>query len=165
MEKMEKICRVIIVMTIFCALLISCGSNNFYTQVRKNRKFAMKIYNNYLDSYGNASMIDPEGNFSVVWYYANNKIYITDITRSKIITKKEYDCNTPLNIDRYEKNCYPNVLDGEGFLASYYNTETDSIHKIWIGLDIDRLKAEGCDCEFLKELRNHIIKYKLWETQ
>lgn len=141
---------------------MSCGANKFYTQVNKNRKFATKVYNNYLKSFGNVSMIDPEGNFSVIWYYANNKINVTNIARSKIVSVRDYNCDSILNIDKYQYGCYPEAIDGDGFQSSYYDAERDSLCEIWIGLDVDKLKSNETDCPFIKDLRNHIIKYNLY---
>ena len=41
-------------------------------QIDKNHKYSQKIYDRYLKEHGNVSTIEPEGNFSVVWYYTYN---------------------------------------------------------------------------------------------
>ena len=143
--------------------LVSCKTNNFWRQVDKNRTFANKIYDKYLKAYGNVSMIDPEGNFSVIWYYKDNRIYITRILKSKIVSTEDYRCDTILNIKEYKEECYLEPIDADGFKSSYYDENIDSLYNINIGLDVTALKLKGSSCPVLKELREHIIRYKLWE--
>jgi len=109
MENMEKISRFIIcgcLWILFLLLLQSCRTHDFFHQVAKNRKYANKVYKKYLKTYGNASMIAPEGTSSVLWYYDKNKIHITDINRAKIASKKEYNCNSDsvINIRKFNPN-------------------------------------------------------------
>ena len=108
-------------------------------------------------------MIDPEGNFSVIWYYKNKRIYITRILKSKIVSTEDYRCDTILNIKEYKEECYPETIDAEGFMSSYYDENIDSLYSIYICLDVTNLKLKGSSCPVLKELREHIIKYKLWD--
>ena len=122
--------------------LISCGTSYFERQVAQNRTYANRIYDKYLKAYGNVSMIDPEGNFSVIWYYNNKRIYITRILKSKIVSTEDYRCDTILNIKEYKKDCYLQTIDAE---------------------DVTNLKLKGSSCPVLKELREHIIRYKLWD--
>ena len=143
--------------------LVSCGTNKFWRQVAQNRTYANRIYDKYLKAYGNVSMIDPEGNFSVIWYYKNKRIYITRILKSEIVSTEDYRCDTILNIKEYQKECYPEVIDAEGFKSSYYDENIDSLYIIYIGLDVTNLKLKGSSCPVLKELREHIIRYKLWD--
>ena len=147
---------------------ISCGTNNFWRQVNRNQKYSQKIYDRYLKEHGNVSMIEPEGNFSVIWYYSDKKIYVTHISRAKISSTEEYDCDSALNIKEikeYEKKHFLEVLDADIFQSSFYDTETDSLYKIEICLDVTDLKSKGSDSPFLNELREHIIKYKLWDVK
>ena len=147
----------------FCLLVISCRTKDFMKQIDKNHKYTQKIYDRYLKEHGNVSTIEPEGDFSVVWYYKDKKIYVTRISRAKISSKEEYDCDSVLDIKKHEKGCYPESIDADGFTSSFYDTDTDSIYSIWIGLMVDDLKSKGSDCPFMNDLREHIIKYKLWE--
>ena len=168
MEGMEKISRFIIsgcLCVLFLLFLQSCKSHDFFHQVAKNRKYTNKLYKKYLKTYGNASWIDPESTFSVLWYYDNNKIHITRIRRAKIMSTSVYDCepNSVINIREYKKGCYMECIDADGFESSFYDTETDSLYRINVCLDIDELISKETDCPVLKELREYIIKYKLWE--
>ena len=108
-------------------------------------------------------MIDPEGNFSVIWSYKNKRIYITRILKSKIVSTEDYPCDTILNIKEYKKECYLQTIDAEGFKSSYYDEKIDSLFNIYICLDITNLKLKGSSCPVLKELREHIIRYQLWD--
>ena len=78
-------------------------------------------------------MIDPEGNFSVIWYYKNKRIYITRILKSEIVSTEDYRCDTILNIKGYQKECYPEAIDAEEFKSSYYDENIDSLYNIYIG--------------------------------
>ena len=170
MENMEKISRFIIsgcLCVVLLLLLQSCKSHDFFHQVAKNRKYTNKLYKKYLKTYGNASMIDPEGTSSVLWYYDKNKIYITDINRAKIASKKEYNCNSDsvINIRKFKRGCYSECIDAEGFKSSFYDVKEDSLYEIYVCLDICELKSKETDCPVIKQLREHIIKYKLWEVE
>ena len=134
-------------------------------QIDKNHKYSQKIYDRYLKEHGNASMIEPEGTFSVIWYYKDKKIYVTNISCRKISSTKEYDCDSVLDIKKYKRGCYPESIDADGFTSSFYDKEADSLYTIWIGLMVDELKTKGSDCPFMKDLREHIIKYKLYEAK
>ena len=168
METMEKTFRfksitlgyIIIVLLIS---LVSCRTNDFWRQVAQNRKYSNRIYDKYLKAYGNAYMIVPEGNCSVIWYYKNERIYITRILKSKIDSTKDYPCDTILNIKEYKDGCYLQAIDAQGFKASYYDENIDSLYNIYICLDVSNLKLKGSGCPVLKELREHIIRYKLWD--
>lgn len=165
MESMEKISRFKIVF--YCLLtffsITSCISHNFENQINKNHRYSKKIYNKYLKEYGNASMIITEGNFSIIWYYQNNAIHITRVKKSKISANQEYECDNMINIKDYKLGCYTESLDAELFLSSLYDIETDSLYEVGVCLVIDELKCKETACPVIKELRNHIIKYKLWE--
>ena len=168
MGKMEKTYRFksIIIGSLIIVLLlslVSCGTNKFWRQVAQNRTYANRIYDKYLKAYGNVSMIDPEGNFSVIWYYNNKRIYITRILKSKIVSTEDYRCDTILNIKEYKKDCYLQTIDAEGFKSSYYDENIDSLYNIYICLDVTDLKLKGSSCPVLKELRELIIRYKLCE--
>ena len=169
-EGMEKISRFIIsgcLCVLFLLFLQSCKSHDFFHQVAKNRKYTNKLYKKYLKTYGNASVIDTEGNFSVLWYYDNNKIHITEIGRAKIDSTTEYDCdsNSVINIRDFKRGCYPECLDADGFKSSFYDAKTDSLYEIDVCLNICELKSKETDCPVIKQLREHIIKYKLWEVE
>lgn len=166
---MRKNSKIIIAFCLFfCLLVTSCRTKDFMKQIDKNHKYSQKIYDRYLKEHGNASMIEPEGTFSVIWYYKDKKIYVTNISRRKISSTKEYDCDSVLNIKEikeHEKKHFIEVLDADMFQSSFYDTETDSLYKIEICLDVTDLKSKGSDSPFLKELREHIIKYKLWDVK
>jgi hypothetical protein len=164
MEKTFRLKSIILgyIIIVLLLSLVSCGTNKFWRQVAQNRTYANRIYDKYLKAYGNVSMIDPEGNFSVIWYYKNKRIYITRILKSEIVSTEDYRCDTILNIKEYQKECYPEVIDAEGFKSSYYDENIDSLYIIYIGLDVTNLKLKGSSCPVLKELREHIIRYKLW---
>ncbi len=159
---MRKNSKIIIAFCMFfCLLVISCRTKDFMKQIDKNHKYTQKIYDRYLKEHGNVSTIEPEGNFSVVWYYKDKKIYITHISRAKISSKEEYDCDSVLDIKKYKSGCFPESIDADGFTSSFYDKEADSLYTIWIGLMVDELKTKGSDCPFMKDLREHIIKYKI----
>lgn len=162
---MKKIRWIIIVC--FSLLMMvsftSCKTQDFMHQVNKTYKCSKKVYNRNLKKYGNASMIMPFGHFSVVWYYDNNKIYVTRIRRTKILPVQEYDCELALDIKDYNPECYPEALDADLFRSSFRDIETDSLYDISVCLEVRKLEREGSDCPLLKELRDQIIKYKLME--
>ena len=159
---MRKNSKIIIAFCLFfCLLVTSCKTKDFMKQIDKNHKYSQKIYDRYLKEHGNASMIEPEGTFSVIWYYKDKKIYVTNISRTKISSTKEYDCDSVLDIKKYKRGCYPESIDADGFTSSFYDKEADSLYTIWIGLMVDELKTKGSDCPFMKDLREHIIKYKI----
>lgn len=163
---MRKNSKIIIAFCLFfCLLVTSCRTKDFMKQIDKNHKYSQKIYDRYLKEHGNASMIEPEGTFSVIWYYKDKKIYVTNISRRKISSTKEYDCDSVLDIKKYKRGCYPESIDADGFTSSFYDKEADSLYTIWIGLMVDELKRKGSDCPFMKDLREHIIKYKLYEAK
>ena len=146
---------------IFFMSLLGCGTNNFMKQIDKNHKYSQKIYDRYLKEHGNVSMIEPEGDFSVIWYYKDKKIYVTHISRAKISSTEEYYCDSVLDIKKYKSGCFPESIDADGFNSSFYDKTKDSLYNIFIGFDVNDLKSKGSDCPLIKDLRNHIIKYKL----
>ena len=164
MDSMEKIGRIKIILS--CLLLLlpiaKCSAYDFFRQVNKNHKYSKRVYRNYLKKYGNASMILTEGTYSVIWYNDNNMIHITRISRTRIISREEYYCDIILNIKEYERECYMESLDADLFESSFYDIKTDSLHEIGVCLDINVLKSNGTDCPVLKELRDIVIKYKMW---
>ena len=161
-KDMRKNSKIIIAFCLFfCLLVTSCKTKDFMKQIDKYHKYSQKIYDRYLKEHGNASMIEPEGTFSVIWYYKDKKIYVTNISRRKISSTKEYDCDSVLDIKKYKRGCYPESIDADGFTSSFYDKEADSLYTIWIGLMVDELKTKGSDCPFMKDLREHIIKYKI----
>ena len=168
METMEKTFRfkpitlgyIIIVLLLS---LVSCRTNDFWRQVAQNQKYSNRIYDKFLKVYGNAYMIEPEGNWSVIWYYNNERIYFTEILKSKIVSTKDYPCDTILNIKEYKDGCYLETLDAQALKASYYDEKIDSLYNIYICLDVTDLKLKGSSCPVLKELRELIIRYKLWD--
>ena len=103
-KNMRKNSKIIIAFCLFfCLLVISCRTKDFMKQIDKNHKYSQKIYDRYLKEHGNVSMIEPEGNFSVIWYYKDKKIYVTNISRRKISSAKEYDCYSVLDIKKIQK--------------------------------------------------------------
>ena len=104
---MRKNSKIIIAFCLFfCLLVTSCRTKDFMKQIDKNHKYSQKIYDRYLKEHGNASMIEPEGTFSVIWYYKDKKIYVTNISRTKISSTKEYDCDSVLDIPKI-RNYHP----------------------------------------------------------
>ena len=90
-------------------------------------------------------------------------VIVSIILKSKIVSTEDYRCDTILNIKEYKEECYPEPIDADGFKSSYYDENIDSLFNINIGLDVTALKLKGSSCPVLKELREHIIRYKLWE--
>lgn len=160
---MEKISRFVVIRCVCVIVLSLCVSchHSFYHQVKMNHKFSKRIYKQYLNKYGNASMLSPMGNFSVVWYYQNERIHIIDIKRGKIFSQREFQCDSIPDIKKYKFGCYPECLDAYVFESSLYDKSTDSLYHIDVCLDIHTLMETGSDCPVIKELREHIIKYKL----
>lgn len=143
-------------------LLSSCASTSFNRSIAKNVNFSEKLYRQYLSTYGNASMLEPEGNFSVVWYYDKGRIFVTHICNAKISFYEDYECASMLNIKEYTKGCFPESLDAEGFKSSFRDAATDSIQEIYVCLEVARLISNGSECPIMGTLRNHIKKYNLW---
>ena len=152
------ICRCVCVVSL--CLCISCKAG-FYAQVKKNQKVSTKIYNKYLNEYDNVSMLSSMGNFSVIWYYSNGKIHITEIKSAKISSQREYSCDSILNIKSFNQECYPECIDAGEFESSLYDKKADSLYHINVCLDIRDLMTNGTDCPVLRGLREHILKYKL----
>ncbi len=61
------------------------------------------------------------------------------------------------------KECYPEWSGSECFKSAYYDAEKDSVYESKIWLNVDTLKQNGTDCPVLKELRDIVIKYNMWE--
>lgn len=165
MNNLNKISRLVISRCVFIIFLCLCSGchTSFYSQVKKNQKFSTRIYKKYLNEYDNVSMLSSIGNSSVIWYYSNGKINITDIKKAKIFSVREFSCDSILNIKDYKQECFNECLDAEGFESSFYDKKTDSLYHVYICLDIRNLMINGSDCPVAKELREHIIKYKLRE--
>jgi len=158
----NKTSRILIICSAIVLLLSSCASNRFYRIVARNNDYSRKIYDRYLDTYGNASMLEPEGNFSRVWYYHEGRIYVTNIVNAKTTSIEDFECPSMLNIKEYTKGCYPEALDAEGFGSSVRDAKTDSIQEIYVCLVVDDLISKGSDCPTMGQLRDHILRYNLW---
>lgn len=166
MENMVEISKFKIIIISFLMLFTTaarCRTLTLYSIDNKIWKQSNRLYNRYLRKYGNASMIDPTGTLALVWYYENNKIHITKIMWKKKNIKYVYDCDSYYSPKDYEKDCYPEWSGRECFKSAYTDVENDSIYETEIWLNIDTLKQNGTDCPVLKELRDIVIKYKMWE--
>lgn len=165
MEKMEKISRflALCLMLIGISLLIfSCGTSSFTKQIQKNYEFTEKFYQNEIQSYGNAFMIQFEGNHSVVWHYEENKICKTRIIRSKIVKIEKLQCDSIINILNYEEGCYPECLDGDLFRAYVLDAKTRKAKEISRTIDINKLVSERSSSPFINQLKNHIQKLNIY---
>ena len=170
-ERMEKISRfigLVCLCFLFFSFLQSCKSHDFIKIENKVAKYSERVYVKRLKKYGNASMINPEGWSSDVWYYDNNKIHIEHIARRgrriKITSKREYDCDSLIDIKEYKESCFHKCEDISTLLrSSMYDAETDSVYELFVMLDMDKLVLNGHDSLLVKKLREHIIKYNLWE--
>ena len=173
MENMEKISRFIIcgcLWILFLLLLQSCKSHDFIKIENKVAEYSERVYVKRLKKYGNASMINPEGWSSDVWFYDKNKIHIEHIARRgrriKITSKREYDCDSLIDIKEYKESCFHKCEDISTLLrSSMYDAETDSVYELFVMLDMDKLVLNGHDSLLVKKLREHIIKYDLWKVE
>ena len=171
MECMEKISRfigLVCLCFLFFSFLQSCKSHDFIKIENKVGKYSKRIYAKRLKKYGNASMIRPEGWSSDVWYYDKNKIHIEHIARRgrriKITSKREYGCDSLIDIKEYKEGSFHKWDDISTLLrSSMYDAETDSVYELFVVLDMDKLVLNGHDSLLVKKLREHIIKYNLWE--
>ena len=164
MENLVKISRIVILsLMLLLTTSASCKTLDLYLIDCKIWKQSNKLFKRYLRRHGNASMIEPTGNFSLVWYYENNKLYLTKIIWKKKNIKRVYDCDKYYNPKDYEKGCYPEWSGRECFKTSFLETENDSVYEAEIWLNVDTLKQNGTDCPVLKELRDIVIMNKMWE--
>lgn len=175
---MEKIRRLIIICCLFLLLfpLAGCKPLSWYKIEAKVWNSAKKLFNRTLKKYGNASMLLPDGNYALVWYYSNQKIHITNIIWKRKLIVREYDCDSTLNIKEFNPECLPERKDFEPdyhlypsynvyFVSSFMDAETDSLYKVDEFFDVEYLLRKGSDCPVFNQLREHIIKYQLWTYQ
>ena len=164
MESMEKISRIIIICFFFWMLpsFVDGRTYDWYKIEVQVNKTAKKLYNRTLKKHGNATMLSPEGNFVLVWYYANQKLYLTKVIWKKKSIKREFECDSALNIKNFNPDCQPPQLLHCRLRSSLVDAETDSVYTISAFFDVDSLISKGSDCPVFNQLRDHLITYKMW---
>ena len=164
MESMEKISwfKVMFICLLLSSSLVGCKPISWYKIENQVGKSADKLYNRTLKKHGNATMLRPEGNFVLVWYYENQKIYLTTVRWKKKSIKREFECDSALNIKDFNKDCLPPQSIHWYFQSSSVDAETDSVYTISAFFDVDSLISKGSDCPVFNQLRDHLITYKMW---
>ena len=164
MKSMKKISRLKIMFLglLLLSSLVGCKPISWYKIENQVGKKAEKLYNRTLKKHGNATMLCPEGNFALVWYYDNQKIYLTTVRWKKKSIKREFECDSALNIKNFNPDCQPPLSLHWEFQSSSVDAETDSVYTISAFFDVDSLISRGSDCPVFNQLREHIVTYKMW---
>jgi len=141
-------------------------SNMIHNNIKKNTKFTQKQVNFLFKKNGNAFYLDSSyATFSIVWTYSKNGIEIYRLVNGKVFKKeifpeKEWLHDADIAVEEIYKNCSV-VLDGDGF--GFKINMDGNIHKESYTTNIDCMKQQTFESEFLNKIVNDIKNYKMWE--